>query len=286
VIESIKSGSVKKVLGLLKDLATDQPEKYAAFWKEFGSALKEGIAEDTANRDELARLIRFSTSETSSEVQDVSLEAYVGRMKEGQDKIYYLIADTFAAAKSSPLLEIFRKKGVEVLLLSDPIDNWVVAHLTEFDGKQLQSVARGEVDLGKVGDADEPAEDEKAADERKELLERMKTALGDRVKEVRVTSRLTTSPACLVVDERGIDPTFMRLMKAAGQPVPSTQPIFEVNPRHPIVARLADEADSTRFGDWTQLLFDQAVLSEGGQLEDPAAFVTRLNDLLVTLGTH
>jgi molecular chaperone HtpG len=284
IIDTIKTGSVKKILGLLKELATDQPEKYATFWKEFGTALKEGIAEDSANRDELARLVRFSTTVASSETQDVSLETYVGRMKDGQDKIYYLVADSFAAAKSSPLLEIFKKKGVEVMLLGDPIDNWVVAHLTEFDGKQLQSVARGEVDLGKVGDTEEASEGEKPVEDSKELLERMKSALGDRVKDVRVTSRLTTSPACLVVDERGIDPTFVRLMKAAGQPVPSNQPIFEVNLRHPIVTRLAGESDGARFGDWAQLLFDQAVLSEGGQLEDPAAFVTRLNDLLVTLG--
>jgi molecular chaperone HtpG len=286
VIDSIKSGSVKKILGLLKELATDKPEKYATFWKEFGTALKEGIAEDSANRDELARLLRFSTTAAPSETQEVSLETYVGRMKDGQDKIYYLVADNFAAAKSSPLLEIFKKKGVEVILLSDPIDNWVVAHLTEFDGKQLQSVARGEVDLGKVGEESGESEEEKPVEDSKDLVERMKSALGERVKEVRVTSRLTTSPACLVVDERGIDPTFVRLMKAAGQPVPDTQPIFEVNPRHPIVTRLAGEADNARFGDWTQLLFDQAVLSEGGQLEDPAAFVTRLNDLLVTLGTN
>ncbi|MDB5077772.1 MAG: heat shock protein 90 [Chloroflexi bacterium] len=284
VIETIKSGAVKKVLGLLKELATDQPDKYATFWKEFGPVLKEGIAEDSANKEEIARLLRFSTTETMSETQDVSLDTYVGRMKEGQDKIYYITADTFAAAKSSPLLEIFRKKGIEVLLLGEVIDNWVVTNLYEYDGKPLQSVARGEVDLGKLEDAEEQAEHEKSVDESKELIGRIKNALGDRVKEVRVTSRLTTSPACLVADESGFDPTLLRLMKAAGQPVPASQPIFEVNPHHPLLGRMAGETDVTRFTDWSQLLFDQAVLSEGGQLEDPAGFVNRLNELLVTLG--
>ena len=284
VIESIRSGSVKKTLTLLKELASDKPDKYGLFWKEFGAVLKEGIAEEKGNREEIARLLRFSSTATSSDVQDVSLETYVGRMKEGQDKIYFIIADTFAAAKNSPLLEVFKKKGVEVLLLSDAIDNWVVAHLHEFEGKQLQSVSRGEVDLGKLADAEEKAEHQKAVDESKSLVERIKGALGDRVKDVRATTRLTTSPACLVVDEHGLDPSFVRLMKAAGQPVPSMQPILEVNPRHPLLERMAGEGDETRFTDWALLLFDQAVLSDGGQLEDPSAFVGRLNDLLVALG--
>jgi molecular chaperone HtpG len=284
LIDNIRSGSVKKVLGLLKELATDQPEKYAAFWKEFGSVLKEGVAEDVGNKDEIARLLRFSS--TSSEAPDVSLETYVGRMKDGQDKIYYLTADSLAAAKSSPLLEIFKKKDIEVLLLSDPIDNWVVAHLHEFDGKPLQSVARGEVDFGKLDDADTQAERQKSVEESKALVKRIKESLGDRVKEVRVTSRLTTSPACLVVDERGLDPSFVRLMKAAGQPVPTVQPIFEVNPQHPLLSKMAAESDRQRFDDWSRVLFDQAVLSDGGQLEDPAGFVGRLNGLLVTLGSQ
>ncbi len=284
VIDSIRSGAVKKTLTLLKELAADKPEKYATFWKEFGAVLKEGIAEDAGNRDEIARLLRFSTTATSSDVQDVSLETYLGRVKEGQDKIYFMIADTFAAAKNSPLLEVFKKKGVEVLLLSDPIDNWVVAHLREFDGKQLQSVSRGEVDLGKLADADEQAEHQKAVDESKSLVERIKAALGDRVQDVRATTRLTTSPACLVVDEHGLDPSFVRLMKAAGQPVPAMQPILEVNPHHPLVTMMSAEEEQSRFGSWAMMLFDQAVLSDGGQLEDPAAFVGRLNDLLVGMG--
>jgi len=285
LIDSIRTGAVKKLLGLFKDLATDQPEKYAAFWKEFGAVLKEGIAEDQANRDDIARLLRFSSTVTMSETQDVSLETYVGRMKDGQDKIFYLTADTFAAAKGSPLLEIFKEKGVEVLLLSDPIDNWVVAHLHEFEGKALQSVSRGEVDLGKIEGAEEQTEHQKIVDESKDLVARIKESLGDRVQDVRVTSRLTTSPACLVVDDRGLDPSFLRLMKAAGQSVPTMQPILEVNPHHVLLSRMAGESDKERFDDWTKLLLDQAVLSDGGQLEDPAGFVSRLNSLLVALGS-
>jgi molecular chaperone HtpG len=284
VIETIRSGAVKKTLTLLKELASDKPDKYASFWKEFGPALKEGIAEDAANRDEIARLLRFASTATMSDAQDVSLETYVGRMNEGQDKIYFMVADTYAAAKNSPLLEVFKKKGVEVLLLSDPIDNWVVAHLHEFDGKQLQSVSRGEVDLGKLADEDEQAEHQKAVDDSKSVVERIKGALGDRVKDVRATTRLTTSPACLVVDEHGLDPSFVRLMKAAGQPVPAMQPILEVNPHHPLVKMMSEAGDQVRFDDWALLLFDQAVLSDGGQLEDPSAFVGRLNELLVGLG--
>jgi molecular chaperone HtpG len=283
VVESIKSGAVKKVLDLLKDLATNEPEKYATFWKEFGRVLKEGVAEDRTNQEALARLLRFASTHTSSEVQDVSLDDYVARMKEGQDKIYYITADSFAAARNSPLLEIFRKKGIEVLLLSDLVDNWVVTNFTEYDGKKLQSVAKGEIDLAKLEDAEEKEEHEKVAGESRDLVERIKATLGDKVKEVRVTTRLTTSPACLVADERDLDANFLRLLKAAGQTVPSSQPILEVNPRHPILRRLAEESDQQRFADWSYILLDQAVLNDGGQLDDPASFVSRLNELLVSL---
>ena len=283
IIESIKAGAVKKVLGLLKDMATNDPAKYATFWKEFGAALKEGIAEDTANREAIAKLLRFTTTFSSGDTPDVSLDDYVKRMKEKQDKIYYITADGFAAAKNSPLLEVFRKKGVEVLLLSELIDNWVVSNLFEYEGKQLQSVGRGEVDLADLEDEQEKEEQQKAATEFKDLVERIKTVLKHKVKDVRVTNRLTTSPACLVVGEYDMDASMLRLFKAAGQKVPETKPILEINPQHTIVVRLRDESDEQRFSDWTYILFDQALLSEGEQLEDPVGFVNRLNGLLVAL---
>jgi molecular chaperone HtpG len=283
VIESIRNGSVKKILGLLKDLATGQPEKYTAFWKEFGPVLKEGVAEDAANREEIAQLLRFAST-SSPDAPEVSLAAYVGRMKDGQGKIYYIVAETAAAAKSSPLLEIFKQKGVEVLLLSDAIDNWVVGHLHEFQGKSLQSVSRGEVDLAALGDAEGQAAHEQQVGDSKDLVERIKLALGDRVQDVRTTARLVSSPACLVMDEQGLDPAFLRLMKAAGQSVPTMHPILEINPGHPLLARMVNEQDTGHFENWARVLFDQAVLSDGGQLEDPAGFVGRLNELLTSLG--
>ncbi len=284
VIESIKSGAVKKVLGLLKDLATKEPEKYGSFWTVFGQVLKEGVAEDPANSKDIAPLLRFASTHTGNEAQDVSLADYVARMKEGQDKIYYITADTFVGATSSPLLEIFRKKGIEVLLLSDVVDNWLVTYLTEFEGKPLQSVAKGDVDLSDLDDAAEREEQQKAATAFAGLAGRIKAALGDKVKDVRVTTRLVDSPACLVADERDLDATFVRLLKAAGRPAPTTQPILEINPGHPILARMDGETDEGRFADWVTVLFDQSVLSDGGQLADPAAFVARLNSLLVALG--
>jgi len=284
VIESIKSGAVKKVLGLLKDLATKEPEKYGSFWTVFGQVLKEGVAEDPANSKDIAPLLRFASTHTGNEAQDVSLADYVARMKEGQDKIYYITADTFVGATSSPLLEIFRKKGIEVLLLSDVVDNWLVTYLTEFEGKPLQSVAKGDVDLSDLDDAAEREEQQKAATAFAGLTGRIKAALGDKVKDVRVTTRLVDSPACLVADERDLDATFVRLLKAAGRPAPTTQPILEINPGHPILARMDGETDEGRFADWVTVLFDQSVLSDGGQLADPAAFVARLNSLLVALG--
>lgn len=281
VIDSIRGGSVKKVLGLLETMAKDEPEKYAGFWKEFGRVLKEGPGEDHSNREQIAKLLRFASTHSDTPEQNVSLEDYIGRMKEGQEKIYYLTGDSFAAVKNSPHLEIFRKKGIEVLLLSDRVDEWLVAHLHEFDGKSLQSVAKGTLDLDKIETEEEKKDQETAQDEYKELLERIKTTLGDKVNEVRISQRLTDSPACLVVDEYALSGHLERLMREAGQHVPMSKPHLELNTDHPLVQRLKGQSDDERFQDWTHLLFDQALLAEGGQLEDPASFVRRLNGLLV-----
>ena len=281
-VEAIRKGCVNRVLGLVEDLAENQPEKFTTFWKEFGRVLKEGIGEDFNNKDRIAKLLRFSSTHDESEDQSVSFGNYVERMKEGQDKVYYVTADTHAAAKSSPHLEIFRSKGIEVLLLSDRVDEWVVSNLNEFDGKQLVSVAKGALDLGELGDEEKQAQ-EKEATEHKELTERVQKALGDRVKEVRVTLRLTDSPACLVADENAMSMNLERMLKAAGQQVPSSAPILEINTRHPIVEKLSAESDEARFGDWSSILFDQATLADGGTLEDPSAFVKRLNGLMLTL---
>ena len=283
VLDTIRSNATKKVLGLLADLAKNEPEKYATFWKEFGRALKEGIPEDHANKEAISKLLRFSSTHTSSETQDVSFQDYVGRMKEGQDKIYYITAETFAAAKESPLLEIFKKKDIEVLLLSDPVDYVLGTELFEYDGKPLQSVSKGEIDLSKMEDQQEKEEQEKAASESQELTERLKKVLSEKVKDVRVTSRLTTSPACLVVGEYDIDPNLQRMLKAVGQAIPSTKPILEINPSHALVRKLKEVQDEQRFTDWALVLFDQSVLSAGEQLEDPVRFVNRLNDLLTQL---
>jgi molecular chaperone HtpG len=283
LIEMIRSNAVKKVLGMLTDLAANDEQKYATFWKEFGRVLKEGLAEDPGNRETIAKLLRFASTTSASETQDVSLETYVARMKEGQDKIYYNIADSYDAAKDSPLLEVFKKKGIEVLLLSDPVDYILEPELSEFNGIQFQSVSRGAVDLGKLEDEQEKQEQQKAAGEFKDLVERVKTVLGEKVKDVRTTTRLTSSPACLVVDEYGIDPGLERLLKAAGQTVPTTKPIMEINPHHPIILKMKNESDEQRFSDWSWILFDQSVLSLGEQLENPVKFVNRLNDLLTQL---
>ncbi len=280
-IEAIRAGSVKKVLDLLEGL---EPEKYAAFWKEFGLVLKEGAGEDSANKERIAKLLRFASTHADTPDQTVSLADYIGRMKEGQDKIYYLTAETFAAAKNSPHLEVFRKKGIEVLLLSDRVDEWVVSSLTEFDGKPLQSVAKGGLDLGGLEDEQEKEAQQKEADEFKDLLEKMQQSLGDKVKEVRVTHRLTDSASCLVADSGDLSANLERMLKAAGQKVPSAKPILEINPGHPMVKKLKAEMGQERFGDWSHILFDQALLAEGGQLEDPAAFVHRLNGLILALG--
>ena len=282
-IDAIRSGSVKKVLDLLEDMAKKEPDKYAKCWTEFGRVLKEGVVEDTANRERIARLLRFSSTLADQETPDVTLADYISRMKPEQDKIYYVTADSFAAAKNSPHLEIFRKKGIEVLLLHDRIDEWVVMHLTEFDKKALQSVAKGALDLGKLEDKEEKQQQEMTAAEFKELIEKMKKALGDQVKDVRITHRLTNSPACLVADEYGLGANLERLLKATGQKAPASKPILEINPAHPIVTRLNAETDAKRFDDWTRILHDQALLAEGGELEDPGSFVTRLNGLLLEL---
>ena len=280
-VETIRKGCINKVLGLLEDLAEKQKDKYAAFWKAFGRVLKEGVGEDWSNKERIARLLRFASTHADSDEQNVGLAEYVARMTQGQEKIYYITADSFPAAKNSPHLEIFRKKGIEVLLLSDRVDEWVSSNLTEFDGKQLTSIAKGDLDLGKLADEDRK-EQEKLAGEHKELVEKIRKSLGEQVKEVRATMRLTSSPACLVADQHGMSAHLERMLKAAGQAVPGSKPILEINPSHPLVQRLKHEGDEGRFGDWSRILFDQAMLAEGGQLEDPASFVKRLNELLLT----
>ncbi|RKZ85681.1 MAG: molecular chaperone HtpG [Gammaproteobacteria bacterium] len=282
-IDSIRTASVKKVLSELKKMANNDSEKYAEFWKEFGQVIKEGPGEDFTNKDALAKLMRFSTTETGIEEQTVSLEDYVGRMQDKQDKIFYITAESFAAAKNSPHLEVFRKKGIEVLLLADRVDEWLTNSLTEFDGKQLQSVAKGDLDLGELEDEKEKEAQQETDKNFEDLVERVKTTLGDKVKDVRITHRLTDSPACLVADSNDMSANLERMLKAAGQEVGSSKPIFELNPEHPMVARLKDESDDTQFEDWSSILFDQALLAEGGQLEDPASYVKRLNELLLTL---
>jgi molecular chaperone HtpG len=283
MIDAIRTNSTKKILGLLSDLAEKDQEKYASFWNTFGRVLKEGVLEDHSNHDTLKKLLRFATTTSGSEAQNVSLEEYVGRMKEGQDKIYYIVADSYSAANDSPLLEIFKKKGIEVLLLSDPVDHLMVPEMREFQGKQLQSVSKGEVDLSNLEDQEEKEEQKKNAEEAKELLEHLKQVLGEKVKDVRTTNRLTTSPACLVVDEYGMDPSMRRLLESAGQHVPTEKPILEINPQHPIVTRIKSETDERLFTDWANVLFDQSVLSSGEQLENPVSFVNRLNSLLTQL---
>jgi molecular chaperone HtpG len=283
IVDSIRGGSVKKILGLLEDFAKNQPEKYTAFWKEFGRVLKEGPAEDFANREQIAKLLRFVSTHDENPEQTVSLPDCVGRMKEGQDKIYYITADSLAAAKHSPHLEIFRKKGLEVLLLSDRVDEWLMAHLAEFDGKPLQSVAKGQLDLDKVEEDTDKEEQKQVEESFKDLLTQVKETLGDEIGEARISQRLTDSPACLVVDEHAMSGHLERLLREAGQPVPNTKPHLELNPSHLLVTRLKEEQDKERFSEWTHLLFEQAMLVEGGQLEDPARFVQRLNKMLLTL---
>ncbi|MDR2992849.1 MAG: molecular chaperone HtpG [Bacillus cereus] len=280
-VDTIRSAVAKKTLSLLEKLAQDDKEQYAKFWTEFGGVLKEGPAEDFANRESIAKLLRFASTHTDSTVQDVSLEDYVKRMKPEQKKIYYITAETFTAAQHSPHLEIFRKKGIEVLLLSDRIDEWLVSHLTEFDGKSLHSVAKGDLDIDEVADEETKKEQEKIETDFKSVIEQVKKVLDSKVKDVRITHRLTQSPACVVNDENAMSAHLQRLLKSAGQEIPTTKPILELNPEHTLVLRLKDEQDDERFADLSHLLFEQSVLAEGGHLEDPAGFVQRLNKLLV-----
>ncbi|HVK95588.1 MAG TPA: molecular chaperone HtpG [Noviherbaspirillum sp.] len=282
-VRVIREGSTKRVLGLLEELANsdeqEQKDKYATFWKEFGQVLKEGIGEDHANKERIAKLLRFASTHNDSDEQTVSFDDYIGRMKEGQDKIYYVTADSYAAAKNSPHLEIFRKKGVEVLLLTDRVDEWMLSFLHEVEGKELVSVAKGDLDLGKLEDEAEKKQHEETETQYKELVEKMKTALADKAKDVRITFRLTDSPACLVADEHELSGNLLRMLKAAGQNAPESKPILEINPDHALVQRLKYE--EAKFTDWSHILFDQAALAEGGTLADPAGFVKRLNEMLL-----
>ncbi|TAK91736.1 MAG: molecular chaperone HtpG [Burkholderiaceae bacterium] len=280
-VKSIREGCTKRVLTLLEDLAENSKDKYVTFWNEFGQVFKEGLGDDPANKERIAKLLRFSSTHHETAVQETSLADYVGRMKIGQEKIYCVTGDTWLAAKNSPHLEVFRKKGIEVLLLIDRVDEWALSFLTEFDGKPLMSVTKGGLDLGALADEAEKKEQQAASDEYKDILARVKDALGDKVKEVRVTVRLTDSPACLVAADGDMSAHLARLMKMAGQEAPDFKPIFEINPKHPLIQRLKSE--DAKFADWVNVLFDQALLAEGGQLDDPASFVKRLNDLLLSM---
>ncbi len=283
IIDTIRAASIKKVLGLLESMTKDEPEQYQEFWDQFGRVMKEGPGEDFSNRERIAKLLRFASTHNDDDAQTVSLDDYIARMKDGQDKIYYVTADSHSAANNSPHLEVFRKHGIEVLLLSDRVDDWMVSHLSEYDGKTIVSVAKGELDLGNLEGEEEKQQAEKAADDYKDVLERMQKELGDKVKEVRVSHRLTSSPACLVLEEHDMAMHMQKILQQAGHDLPSSKPILEINPGHALVERLKNETDDTRFTDWTHVLFDQAMLSEGGQLEDPAGFVHRLNELLLLL---
>ncbi len=280
-IDAIKAASVKKVLGLLEDLAENKHEQYQTFWSEFGRVLKEGPGEDFANKEKIAGLLRFASTHLDTEAQVVGFKDYIGRMKEGQEAIYYITADSFAAAQHSPHLEIFRKKGIEVLLLSDRVDEWMLGGLTEFEGKKLQSIAKGDLDLGKLEDEAEKESKKQIEDASKDFIEKVKKTLGEQVKEVRVTHRLTDSPACLVTGEQDLSGNLERMLKAAGQKTPESKPTLEINPTHVLVERLKSETDEKKFNDLAYVLFDQALLAEGGQLNDPASFVKRMNSLLI-----
>lgn len=279
-VRAIREGSAKRILSLLEDLAENRQDDYAAFWAEFGQVLKEGTGEDPANQERIAKLLRFASTSTEGGAQTVSLADYVSRMKEGQDKIYYVTADSVAAASASPHLEIFRKKGLEVLLLTDRVDEWMLSHLREFDGKPLSSVAKGGLDLESLADDEEKKRQTEVAEQFKPLVERLQAALADKVKEVRVTLRLVDSPACVVVGEHELSPHLLRMLKNAGQEAPEVKPVLEINPDHALVARIRDAQDA-EFGDWANLLLDQALLADGAQLADPSAFVKRVNALLL-----
>ncbi|MDO5686313.1 MAG: molecular chaperone HtpG [Neisseria sp.] len=284
-LDAIRSGSVKKVLSLLEDLQKNHAEKYDTFWQTFGNALKEGIGEDFANKDKIAALCRFASTHNSDDAQNVTLADYIARMKDGQDQIYYITADSYAAAKNSPHLEIFAKKGVEVLLLTDRVDEWVVGSLSEFDGKKLTSVAKGELDLGKMADETEKAEQKQAEESGKELAQTIQAALGDKVAAVRITTRLTESPACLVAGEHDMSLNLARMLEAAGAggQIPHSKPTLEINPEHLLIQKIAAESDERKRNDLSELVYEQALLAEGGKLDNPAAFVKRMNGLLLSL---
>ena len=283
VTQAIRKGCTKRVLTMLERLGNNDKEKYQTFWNEFGQVLKEGPAEDMAHKEQIAKLLRFASTNDNTDVQSVSLPEYIERMKEGQDKIYYVVADNFSAAKNSPHLEVFRKKGIEVLLLSDRIDEWMISHLNEFDGKQLQSVTRGGLDLGDMDDAETKEAQEKLEQEFDSVVTRIKTALKGKVKDVKLSQRLTDSPACIVTDENDMSSQMIKLMESVGQSVPETLPIFEINAEHELVKHISDEPDDEQFNQWTEVLFDQAMLAERGSLKDPASFVARLNKLMLSL---
>jgi molecular chaperone HtpG len=282
-VAQIRTASVKRVLGMLDDLVKESQEKYQIFWNEFGRVLKEGVIEDHSHRDRLAKLLRFSSTHTDAPAQTVSLQDYVSRMKEGQEAIYFVTADSFSTARNSPHLEVFRKHGVEVLILTDRVDEWLITHLTMFEEKRLQSATQGSLDVTKLGEASTVVADAAKEEQYADLLTRIQTALQNRASAVRLSHRLTDSPACLVADEHGISRHLERMLRESGQPVPDQKPILEINPEHPVLVRLNTESDAERFSGWSNILFDQALLAEGGELEDPAMFVKRLNALTLAL---
>ncbi|MBT0587492.1 molecular chaperone HtpG [Alteromonas oceanisediminis] len=283
ISQALRQGCTKRVLQMLEKMAKNDVEQYQQFWSEFGSVLKEGPAEDFSNREKIAGLLRFASTHEDSSAQNVSLDAYIERMKEGQEKIYYVTADSYQAAKNSPHLEIFRKKGIEVLLLSERIDEWLMSHLTEYKDKNLQSIARSDVDLSNLDDEESKKAQEEAEKQVEGVLDRIKTALGDKIIAAKFTHRLTDSPACIVADDNGMTTQMMKLMQAAGQPAPEVKYHFEINPEHGLIKHLAELQDETAFKQWTEVLFDQAALSEQGSLEDPSSFVRNLNTLLMSL---
>ena len=285
-IDSTRAAIVKRVLSMLESMISDTPEKYVKFWKEFGQVLKEGVAEDFANKERIAQLLRFASTHNNTDEQNVALADYVSRMKDKQEHIYYVSAETFNAAKHSPHLEVFKKKGLEVLLLSERVDEWLMSHLTEFSGKKFKSIAKGGLELGDLADKDEKEAAEIKAGEFKQTLEKIKELLKDQIKDVRITSRLTDSPSCIVADEHGMTQQMEKIMRASGQFVPYSKPILELNPDHLLIQKLKNAVDEQQFADFTRLLFDQAVLAEGGQLSDPASFVKRFNDLLLQVANH
>ena len=280
-IDTIRSASIKKILSHLTKMAKNNADDYALFWKEFGRVLKEGPAEDAGNKEKIAKLFRYASTHNDSDVEDISLDDYISRMKEGQDKLYYITGDSYAAVKNSPHLELFKKKGIEVILMYDRVDEWMMSYLSEYEGKSFVNIAKGELDLGELEDKDDKEKAEKASKDNEKMLKQMAESLGDKVKEVRVSNRLTDSASCLVVEQQDMAVSMQKILKQAGHEVPNIEPILEINIEHPLVKRLGDEQDDAKFADWSNLLFDQAMLSEGGQLEDPVAFVTRMNQLLL-----